>query len=287
MNKIFNCCHGMFDPNQGQGHWICSTRGDGGRVDEEIIGGEAAVSKGGDPNSKLASGARAAPRSRGGPPVPVGSPGAPEDEKENAKQRLQQLIRDFAKEAVGPGLAVEAQCQSLSSVLAECSGTLEAKVRMDRKLSRLELWSLGSAEGGQEKGEQCLMKVPLQQVKQITKRSSSEPGDVTEADGAAGGARAEASSKAESPASKDQQTKGPANTSTRSNNATLCITRRPTTSSQLPDLRLTFESVVVRDRAYTCLRIFQMSVDQSAEGQSREAESDATGYESSATPTAG
>lgn len=224
--------------------------------------------------------------------MPVGQ--NPEDEKETAKQRLQRLIRDFAHDAVGPGLEVEVQSSSLVVPATDANATMEAKLRMDRKLSRLELWSAipgaQSAEGGQEmKGEQCLLKLPLQQVKQITKRNSAEPGDVTEADGAAGGARTEATSKVDSASSPDQasrQAKGSVvSTTPRNTTAILCITRRPTASGSMPDLRLNFESLMVRDRAYTCLRIFQMSVDQSAEGQSREAESDATGYESSVTPT--
>uniref|UniRef100_A0A7S4Q5Q2 Uncharacterized protein n=1 Tax=Alexandrium monilatum TaxID=311494 RepID=A0A7S4Q5Q2_9DINO len=283
MNKVLHCCHGMFEPQQGQGHWICSTRsaGAGAKMDEEVISDEAVGSMGDDGKGGSRSGARGRP----GPPVPIGGPGAAEDEKETAKQRLQRLIRDFAHDAVGRGLPVEASCQTLA-VTAECNGTMEAKLRVDRKLSRLELWSHGGAGGDPVlKGEHCVMKVPLQQVKQIYKLKGAEPGDVTEADGAAGGARAEASSsKDETGADADEgsrQANGSLPSASPRGNTALCVVRRPTANGALPDLRLTFESVAVRDRAYTCLRIFQMSVDQSNDGQSREAESDVTGNDSS------
>mmetsp|Transcript_87570 Transcript_87570/g.203684 ORF Transcript_87570/g.203684 Transcript_87570/m.203684 type:complete len:281 (-) Transcript_87570:55-897(-) len=279
MNKIFNCCHGMFEAQAG--HWICAAHAsESGRVDEEIIGDDGATYKSHLAGDDLKLGGGRSGVRRGGPPMPVGGPGGAEDEKESAKQRLQRLIRDFAHDAVGPGLVVEAQCQVLNSLPSGSSGTLEAKLRMDRKLSRIELWS-ALAEGGPQ-GEQLLMKVALQQVKQITKRNSNEAGDVTEADGAAGGSRAEA-------ALSDSSSRNPATSMTSSStpriSASLIVSRRPTPKGSTPDLRLTFNSVSERDRAYTCLRIFQMSVDQSLEGQSRETESDATGYESSASPS--
>mmetsp|Transcript_76107 Transcript_76107/g.235657 ORF Transcript_76107/g.235657 Transcript_76107/m.235657 type:complete len:286 (+) Transcript_76107:136-993(+) len=282
MNKMFNCCHGIGGQ---QGHWMCSTKEGGTRVDEEVIGEEGpAGGKSHHASGDAGGSARSNRAGRGGPPMPVGGPGGPEDEKETAKQRLQRLIRVFAHDAVGPGLEVEAQCTALA-VTADCNGTMQAKLRMDRKLSRIEIWG---AAAGSEKGEQCVLKVPLQQVKQITKRSGSEPGGVTEADGAAGGARTEVSSKGDtgdSPHQGSRQPKGGSSpaASPRSS-ATLCITRRPAASGQLPELRLTFDSGNSRDKAFTCLRIFQMSVDQSAEGHSREAESD-TGCESTVTPT--
>mmetsp|Transcript_75133 Transcript_75133/g.199525 ORF Transcript_75133/g.199525 Transcript_75133/m.199525 type:complete len:289 (-) Transcript_75133:272-1138(-) len=283
MNKIFNCCHGMFEPQHS--HWMCNAKSaEGGRVDEEIIGDDGhaynRLTTGEEMSGKLGhGGSRSGGRSRAGPPMPVGSQ---EDDKETAKSRLQKLIREFAHDAVGNGLEVEVQGAPMSASAVEgTTGAFQARLRMDRKLSRLELWSLGSMQGGQERGEQCLMKLPLQQVKQITKLSGVEPGDVTEADGAAGGARTEATSKVEGSSSPDRtsrQAKGSAASSSPRFGAVLCITRR---LAAAPDTRLAFESANGRDRAYTCLRIFQMSVDQSAEGHSREAESDATGYESS------
>jgi len=261
MNKIFNCCHGMFETQAGA--WICSSHpSDPNRVDEEIIGDEGPGYKStlgsGDASKLGRQGGR-----RGGPAMPVGGPGGPEDEKETAKQRLQRLIRDFAHDAVGPGLEVEAQCQVLAGMpSASSEGTLEALLRMDRRLSRIELWGTNAVEGSLQ-GKEALLKVPLQQVTAITKRIVNEMGDTSEA----------AASEAAAPEANTRNT------------ATLVLSRRSSPSVSAPELRLTFESSIARDRAYTCLRIFQMSVDQSLEGQSREAESDATGYESSLTPS--
>mmetsp|Transcript_36650 Transcript_36650/g.101813 ORF Transcript_36650/g.101813 Transcript_36650/m.101813 type:complete len:288 (-) Transcript_36650:59-922(-) len=281
MNKIFNCCHGMFETQVN--HWICSTHSsDSGPVDEEIIGSEGQTYNShlliGEENAKFAR-----PGSlRGGPPMPVGGPGGPEDKNETAKQRLQRLIRDFAHDAVGPGVLVEAQCQAFAGQpFAANDGIVEAKLRMDRKLSRIELWCPTSPDGSAQ-GEQVLLKVPLQQVQQITKRSSGE-GDVAEADGAAGGARTEAATM-EGPMAAESRSRqvGPTSTSALRSGATLSITRRPTAAGPTPDLRLTFESSMVHDRAYTCLRIFQMSVTQALDGgHGREADSDGTGYDSS------
>jgi len=218
---------------------------DGPAVDEEIIGDDGPPHKthlqmGSDDTnpSKLVG------RQPKAPPPPIGTSGSPEDEKETAKQRLQRLIRDFAHDAVGPGLEVEAASEAFASS-GSASGSTEQKalLRMDHRLSRLELWP-PTNEGIQ--GSIATVAVPLQQVASIIKGLSCEPGDKPD-------------------------------TSDPRNNATVTVIQR-----NGPDLRLIFDNSISRDRAYTCLRIFQMSVDQSLESQSRDAESD-LGYESSVT----
>lgn len=232
-------------------------------MDEEIIGedrpvGKSHLQKGGDgANYKSSASGNAVARNRGqSAPIPV-SQGGQQDEKETAKQRLQRLIRDFAHDAVGPGLEVEAQTKGLIGVAsASAEGVLEALLRMDRRLSRLELWPI-STQDGPPAGSQPLYFVVLQQVAAINKGIGGIEGG---ADGEEDGGAA---------------TEGTANFETL-NNACLSVVQRAG-----PELRLIFDSPVSRDRAYTCLRIFQMSVDQSMEGASRENESDMTGYESS------
>merc|ERR1712039_941272 len=111
-----------------------------------------------------------------------------------------------------------------------------------------ELWPLSSRDGPPP-GSQPVYSVVLQQVAAINK-GSGMPEAGAEGDQAAAAASASR------------------------NDTCLSVVQR-----QGPEMRLTFDSTVSRDRAYTCLRIFQMSVDQSMDGASRENESD-TGYES-------
>merc|ERR1712183_1143143 len=119
----------------------------------------------------------------------------------------------------------------------------EVTLRMDRRLSRIELWPPDIHESTLP-GSSPTLEVPLQTVSSIVKGSSS---------GSSG-----ASTAAETPkqAMEEWDTR---------ENCTLTIARR-----DAADLRLIFESCIARDRAYTCLRIFQMSVDQSSDDQGRE-----------------
>jgi len=225
MQTVFNCCHGMFEPKAG--NWICSTQGTegGGLVDEEIIGDESPAY-----NPHLQPGEQPGGHFPGGSGNHRGVPQAPlahgEEEKESAKVKLQRLIRDFAHDAVGPGLEIEAQSDALEG-LAGCTpglgGSLQALLRMDRRLSRLELWPPNTSDGIVH-GTSATYAVPLQQVASIAKGIAT-PGS-EEAD------------------------------STR-DSSTLTVMQR-----NGPDLRLLFDSNNTRERAYTCLRIFQMSVDQ-------------------------
>merc|ERR1719229_1732299 len=67
-----------------------------------------------------------------------------------ARQRLQWLVRDFSHEVVGPGLEVEARSQSLRGGAGGAEGSLDARLRMDRRLGQVELWPVGLHEGLRE-----------------------------------------------------------------------------------------------------------------------------------------
>jgi len=235
-------------------------------MDEEIIGDEGAagklhLQKAGDANahSRLAV---SSARTRGqSAPMPASGPGAQEDDKDTAKQRLQRLIRDFAHDAVGPGLEVEAQSKALMDIdSATAAGVQQALLRMDRRLSRLELWPLNSVDGPPP-GSQPLYFITLHQVTAINKGVMVTASQAEEQGDGDGGTAVDGEA---------------AGISDLRINSSLTVVQRAG-----PEMRLLFDSGVSRDRAYTCLRIFQMSVDQSIEGASRENESDMTGYESS------
>ncbi|CAJ1356040.1 unnamed protein product, partial [Effrenium voratum] len=135
-----------------------------------------------------------------------------EDDKETAKHRLQRLIRDFAHDAVGPGLPVEVQS-------ADAEGEEGGTLRLDRRLSQIEFWLGG--------GSAASIVMPFSKVESISK--GAEGTDEKESD--------------------------------------------PRMASALKmvwkagaELRVTFDSVMARDRAYTCLRIFHMSMEQVGRG---------------------
>lgn len=228
MQSFFKCCNAVYETHSP--YWICAAHPSyGGCIDEETIGDEAVYR-----SSYYGAGHDERHMSRrGAAPSPVG-PGGHEDEKETAKQRLQRLIRDFAHDAVGPGLVVEAQCKSLcNDRLATPAGTLDALLRMDRRLSRIELWAANFEVV--TPGTLPSLEIALQKVTSIVKGSS---GGAQEADNFS----------------------LPADLGNARESCTLTIVRRDD-----PLLRLCFDSPISRDRAYTGLRIFQMSVDQAPE----------------------
>mmetsp|Transcript_144274 Transcript_144274/g.204031 ORF Transcript_144274/g.204031 Transcript_144274/m.204031 type:complete len:195 (+) Transcript_144274:55-639(+) len=138
-----------------------------------------------------------------------------EDDRETAKQRLQRLIRDFAHDAVGPGLPVEVSIQESEEGTANFQGML----RLDRRLSQVEIWP------AVEEGTSSSITVPFNQVKSVSKFSDCPDIDISETkDGDAPSLTIE--------------------------------------STQKPTVKLCFDSAMSRDRAYTCLRIFHMSMDQ-------------------------
>ncbi|CAE7338018.1 Ferredoxin [Symbiodinium natans] len=134
-----------------------------------------------------------------------------QDDRETAKQRLQRLIRDFAHDAVGTGLAVEVSTEESSE------DSFQGTLRLDRRLSQVEIWRPGE-------GASSTLTLPFNQVKSVAKVEIADF-DISEA--------------------KDVDA------------SSLTIE-----SHQKPTIRLNFDSVMSRDRAYTCLRIFHMSIDQ-------------------------
>lgn len=234
MQTFFTCCHGYFESQAGR--WICTAASaEVGAVDEEIIGDESPAYQ---PHihGEDAKVYGANKLQYGRPPAPISHL---EDDKESAKIRLQRLIRDFAHDAVGPGLEVEARSQVLQSIAGIPGGAVQTLLRMDRRLSRLELWPPSSTSSDSAVGSPTLT-LPLPLVENILKGSSDEGGEPDQQDMTEG-----------SGSSKE--------------NATLTIVQRSG-----PLLKLVFDSRDSRDKAYTCLRIFMMSVDQSGEGQSPE-----------------
>jgi len=194
---FFNCCSGAADA---QNRSLCNV--EGGKVVEEIA----------DENAKAGNGTSRPNGLRSPNPA-----GPLEDEKETAKHRLQRLIREFAQEAVGPGLGIEV----CAPELGEAESLQEATLRMDRRLSQVEIWH-------QEGGPDPVLVVPLVQVESIVKGFSHGT----------------------------QEAK--ADTALR-DSTSLTIVRK-----SMPEVRLTLDTTISRDRSYTCLRIFQMSVDQTS-----------------------
>merc|ERR1712232_725555 len=131
-------------------------------------------------------------------------------------------------------------------------------LRMDRRLARIELWAqpgspLSDADGGQG--------APAAS----SRESTAIPSDR--------GSPASSSRKAPSAATmglplqrvealvKGAQLRPTEKPNPSRDSCTLTVLQ--TSGGQ--DIRLIFEDMVTRDRAYTCLRIFQMSVDNSNE----------------------
>lgn len=235
MQAIFDCCHGALDTQAGK--WLCSAQAaDAGALDEEIIGEEGPLYKSHRAAEESPSTAGKFPSpfpgfpsirtsSRGCPPAPISSVGPVEDEKETAKQRLKRLIRDFAHDAVGPGLEVTAQSLAFAgNNIAESGNEVEGRLRMDRRLSQLELWPPDVNESNVQDFA-MLLAVPLRQVTSIAKGRTSNSAQLDP-----GSPR---------------------------DSAALNVVRH-----SAPNLRLIFETPIARDRAYTCLRIFQMSMDR-------------------------
>jgi len=247
MQKIFNYCHGMFETHAGR--WICSVQSSegSGTVDEEIIGDESPAYK---PHVQSVEESQSKGminplglQGQRGPAAPIGH--RQEEQGETSKVRLQRLIRDFAHDAVGPGLPVEAATMAAGAGTGGSGplNTIQVLLRMDRRLSRIELWPCNMPEG-----TEATYSVPLQQVATLIK-----------------GVRAAGESPEPSPEP------SPAIVESGKEMQSLTVEQR-----NGPDLRIIFESTDKRDRAFTCLRIFQMSVDPAA-GDGQEAESELAG----------
>lgn len=151
-----------------------------------------------------------------------------EEEQSTAKARLQRLIRDFARHVVGPGIEVEAQVEDLiGKPGASETGAMKGLLRMDRRLSRVEVWPPGAQQNTPREGTTALMILPLQQVSEVAKETPGTNGMT------------------ESPESRS---------------GSLLVLPRHHGEA----LRLNFESERSRDRAFTCLKIFLLSIDQSS-----------------------
>mmetsp|Transcript_25574 Transcript_25574/g.67584 ORF Transcript_25574/g.67584 Transcript_25574/m.67584 type:complete len:242 (+) Transcript_25574:125-850(+) len=234
MQSLFNCCHGVCDTKPGK--WICTQQlSAAGRTDEEVIGNHRRMYK---PHvQKAGEGVNMLP-ARGGPPKPAGLPGSAEDD--SAKQRLQRLIRNFAHDTVGPGLRIKVLAHEDRAAVDRAPGlageTAQAMLlRMDRRLSRIELWLPDAGRGGT-----ASMAASLQEVESISKGSMDPV------------SRQVTASSPEAP----QSHAG----SPRDIPALIFVKKSG------DNLRLIFDCPIERDRAYTCFRIFQMSVDQSGQG---------------------
>lgn len=178
-------------------------------------------------------------------------------DKLDAKVRLQKLVRDFAKDAVGKGIQLEVDfgVTALGPGVPSGATTRQMSMRMDRRLSRLELWlapsgdtldpSKDSIRNGQDHGGQAPVEVdrsgsaelviPLVELDSVAKgedRPSPPGAPLSSAEGGGAG-------------SKEPRI-----------NRSVFIQKRG-----VPGFNLVFESGVERDKAYTCLKIFQMSVE--------------------------
>jgi len=223
MQSIFKCCHGVLEQ---PGLWICTPHpSTAGRLEEEVVRNDGPTSK------AYAQAGDSLPLRYDLRPNP---PGRFSGEDETAKARLQRLIRDFAHDAVGPGLPVKVQ------IAADTNQDM--LLRMDRRLSYIELW-LPEVE----LGDGSTIAAPLQEVASISKGTG-----VAEGAGAAG---------------QEALAGGPSSAGNTRDASMLTFTKKTGDS-----LRLIFETPIERDRAYTCLRIFQMSVDQTGVGDLEDAE---------------
>lgn len=155
-----------------------------------------------------------------------------EDARETAKQRLQALIRDFAHAVVGTGIFVLAVSEDLVAAgIAHDGGGAKLKLRMDRRLSRIELWPPVEPHEELQHVNPNLV-ISLKEISALLKSSEdAEPG----------GTNAVASRR-------------PVGDAEDPNSLTII-------HKLGPPLQLTFDGQVARDKAYTCLWIFQMSVD--------------------------
>eukprot|EP00930_Biecheleria_cincta_P084520 TRINITY_DN73985_c0_g1_i1.p1 TRINITY_DN73985_c0_g1~~TRINITY_DN73985_c0_g1_i1.p1 ORF type:complete len:230 (-),score=48.40 TRINITY_DN73985_c0_g1_i1:46-735(-) len=219
--NFFSCCSGApggsnVEEEQPPVKLTSSLTGGNG---EEVVNSQKAVPEDGNGNGTKISA-----------PAPLSAVSSVEDDKETAKHRLQRLIRDFAHDAVGAGLNVDAMCTEFAD---DENNTIKSVLRMDRRLSQVEVWRAAGSSG--DAASAAVLISPLQQVESIMKGLPSESADAAKSELVA--------------TAKD----GISLTMVRKGKSALC---------------LTFESTVSRDRAYTCLRIFQMSVDQTGSGAS-------------------
>lgn len=161
-----------------------------------------------------------------------GGSGAAEAENDTSKQRIRRLIRDFAHEVVfEPGILVRARYFERRELGKQL-------LRMDRRLSRLELWPVDS-QGQVPEGSKATLTVELQLVTSISKAEDRTARDVCMA---------------------------PAGEGEEANEEEDCADEVALLLSHSGgrELWLVFDSSVSRDRACTCLCIFQKSLPSQA-----------------------
>lgn len=154
----------------------------------------------------------------------------PEEESASPKVRLRRVIRDFAHKVVGTGIQVEVR----SSVLSESAdgGPIPGMVRMDKRLSRLEIQT-----------RTVSVVISLADVHSFTKGLSASNAKALAMEGK--------SRDLESVALTVVQDGG-------------------------PDLEMFFDTINSRDQAYTCFKIFHMSVFSSMDANSMGSSTEAT-----------
>lgn len=224
MQGLFNCCAALDSwPREGAA-WCSVDPLVNSPGDEEVVGNEVYMQRSvTDARRPVAA------------PLHVGGVSAREDEKETAKQRLQRLIRDFAHDAVGTGMAIEVVAENCDPDIQVPTVVQEALLRMDRRLSCLEVWFTDHDGLPPGRGSTASLKVPLELVSSISKGHFSK--------------EEVASGKANELMDSGTQKAPP--------ECALTVMQMDTLK-----LRLFFDTPTARDRAYTCLRIFQMSVDR-------------------------
>lgn len=163
----------------------------------------------------------------------VGSQMQPQQESASPKVRLRRVIKDFAHKVVGAGLYIQARSELLSET---ANGPVLGLVRMDKGLRRLEIQTRSVA-----------IVIPLADIKCFTKDQSSS--DAATQPGALNDGKDPATVEVNGNAT-DQ-------------NAALTVVQQGG-----PDLEMLFESSNARDQAYTCFKIFHMSVVSSMDSQS-------------------
>jgi len=225
MQEICNCCHGMLDARI----LFCSDV-TAVQADEEVIG-ESLMEKTAD-HMKPCDSKSSSSRWKEG----VWSKGFTHSAsaklcndlvtaEESPRTQLQRLIREFAVEVVGRGIRVEVKSQQSGGTSMDSPDTfvmaepqqlsVPAVLKMDRRISRIELWPLACLDSP-ERGREGItpLIITLHDVVAIVATSGE--------------------------------------------GCSLSIVR-----NRELDVSLIFQSSVMRDRAFRCLRIFQMSVDHS------------------------
>lgn len=174
------------------------------------------------------------------------------------KAQLKSLIRDFANEAVSSGVEVEAESKALGEVRRKVS------LRMDRRLSRLELWpcdigssvaaDAGSSSDSYHQQADVKGRGANKATAALTVQLSLVADIVSAPLATIVAAATEAATGQEGCAGSIPPVAQAAQSSMSMAELTLML------RDGRPELRLLFNSAAARDRAYTCLRIFHMSL---------------------------